>query len=195
MDGHAALTPETERSKPASERLPSALPSDSPSRVLALIERVALEPRADVEKLEQLMAMYERLQAKEAELAHNAAKGRILKKLVGIKIVKNRSVLCEVGKGRAQKGCSGAFSYAPLEEIDKHLRPLLAEEEMDLSYSNQPTGGRRYPDPRPSEAPAERPLRRFFYAGPAGHLGWQVERAGSGEHELIPSPIRLVQHI
>jgi hypothetical protein len=40
---------------------------------------VALDPRADVEKLERMMAMYERLKAKEAELAYNAAKGRILK--------------------------------------------------------------------------------------------------------------------
>jgi len=38
-----------------------------------------LDPRADVEKLERMMAMYERLKAKEAELAYNAAKGRILK--------------------------------------------------------------------------------------------------------------------
>jgi len=37
---------------------------------LALIERVALDPRADVEKLERMMAMYERLKAKEAELAY-----------------------------------------------------------------------------------------------------------------------------
>jgi len=32
---------------------------------------VALDPRADVEKLERMMAMYERLKAKEAELAYN----------------------------------------------------------------------------------------------------------------------------
>jgi hypothetical protein len=108
---------------------------------LALIERVALDPRADVEKLECMMAMYERLKAKEAELAYNAAKGRILKKLAGIKIVKNRSVLCEVEKGKPQKGTYEAFKYAPLEEIDKHLRPLLAEEHMDLSYSDEPREG------------------------------------------------------
>jgi hypothetical protein len=46
--------------------------------------------------------MYERLKAKEAELAYNAAKGRILKKLAGIKIVKN-TVLHESAKGRPQK--------------------------------------------------------------------------------------------
>jgi hypothetical protein len=104
---------------------------------LALIERVALDPHADVETLERMMAMYERLKAKEAELAYNAAKGRILKKLARIKIIKNRSVLYEIENGKPQKGTYEAFKYAPLEEIDKHLRPLLAKEDMDLSYSDE----------------------------------------------------------
>jgi hypothetical protein len=104
---------------------------------LALIERIALDPRTDVEKLERMMAMYERLKAKEAELAYNAAKGRILRKLAGIKIVKNRSALPEIYNGKPQKGSYEAFKYAPLEEIDRHLRPLLAEENMDLSYSDE----------------------------------------------------------
>src|SRR5262249_16952266 len=72
-----------------------------------------------------------------AELAYNAAKGRILKKLAGIKIVKNRSALPEIDKGKPQKGSYEPFKYAPLEEIDRHLRPLLAEENMDLSYSDE----------------------------------------------------------
>ena len=138
MEEQVSLTLETEQSQGPVERLLPASPSDCPSTVLALIERVALDPRADVEKLERMMAMYERLKAKEAELAYNAAKGRILKKLARIKIVKNRSVLYEVEKGRPQKGIYEAFKYAPLEEIDKHLRPLLAEEDMDLSYSDKP---------------------------------------------------------
>jgi ERF superfamily len=142
MKKQASLRPETEQGeRPAEERPVERLPpgplSDNPSTVLALIERVALDPRADVEKLERMMAMYDRLKAKEAELAYNAAKGRILKKLAGIKIVKNRSVLHEIEKGKSQKGICEAFKYAPLEEIDKHLRPLLAEEDMDLSYSDK----------------------------------------------------------
>jgi ERF superfamily len=88
-----------------------------------------------------MVAMYERLRAKEAELAYNAAKGRILKRLADIKIVKNRPVLSEIDKGKRQKGVFEAFRYAPLEEIDKHLRPLLAEVEMDLSYSDEPWEG------------------------------------------------------
>jgi hypothetical protein len=121
----------------AKKKRPLAPTSDSRSTVLALIERMALDPRVDVEKLDCLMAMYERLKTKEAELAFNAAKGRILKKLAGIKIVKNRSVLHEFEREKPQMGTYEAFRYAPLEEIDKYLRPLLAEEEMDLSYSGE----------------------------------------------------------
>jgi hypothetical protein len=122
----------------AKKKRPLAPTSDSRSTILALIEKMALDSRVDVEKLDRLMAMYERLKAKEAELAFNAAKGRILKKLAGIKIVKNRSVLHEFEREKPQMGTYEAFRYAPLEEIDKYLRPLLAEEEMDLSYSDQP---------------------------------------------------------
>jgi hypothetical protein len=117
----------------------AAPPLDGATAVLALIERVALDPGADVEKLDRIVAMYERVKAKEAELAFNAAKGRILKKLAGIKLVKNRpAALYEIEKGKSQKASYQAFKYAPLEEIDKHLRPLLLEEEMDLSYSDEP---------------------------------------------------------
>jgi hypothetical protein len=113
-------------------------PSDGATAVLALMERVALDPGADAAKLERIVALYEHLKAREAELAFNAAKGRILKKLAGIKLVKNRPALYETEKGKPQKGTYEAFKYAPLEEIDKHLRPLLLEEEMDLSYSDEP---------------------------------------------------------
>jgi ERF superfamily len=138
MEKQTTLTrQEAQQRKRPVDQLP-APPSDSPSTVMALIERVALDPSAGVEKLEHLAAMYECLKAREAELAFNAAKGRILKKLAGIKIVKNRPVLPENEKGRTQ---NGAFRYAPLEEIDKHLRPLLTEEQMDLSYSDEPCDG------------------------------------------------------
>jgi hypothetical protein len=83
----------------------------------------------------------ERLKAEEAELAYNAAKGRILKKLARIKIVKKRTVLHEIDRGKPQRRACEAFKYAPLEEIDRYLRPLLAKEDMDLSYSNESREG------------------------------------------------------
>src|ERR1700720_1009617 len=117
----------------------AAPPLDGATAVLALIERVALDPGADVKKLDRIVVMYERVKAKEAELAFNAAKGRLLKKLAGTKFVKNRpAALYEIEKGKSQKGSYRAFKYAPLEEIDKHLRPLLLEEDMDPSYTDEP---------------------------------------------------------
>jgi len=141
-DEQTGRTPELEQTERAIERLLPMPPSDNgSSTLLSLIEKVALGPRVDVEKLGHTMAMYERLKAKEAELAFNAAKGRLLKKLAGVKIVKNKPVLSEIEKGKPQKGNHTVFKYAPLEEIDKHLRPLLAQEDMDLSYSDEPRGG------------------------------------------------------
>jgi hypothetical protein len=116
-------------------------PSEATAAVWGLIEKLALDADAIVAKLERVIAMYERLKAKEVELAFNAAKGRILNKLAHVRILKNRSVLCEIENGKSQKGTYAAFRYAPLEEIDKHLRPLLVEEEMDLSYSDEPQAG------------------------------------------------------
>ena len=140
MEKQISLTRAAVQRKRTVEPLPVP-PLDTASTVLALIEKVVFDPRADVDKLEHLTGMYERLKAKQAELAYNAAKGRILKKLAGIKIVKNRPVLPVTENGKPQNGASEVFKYAPLEEIDKHLRPLLAEEEMDLSYSDEPCEG------------------------------------------------------
>ena len=138
MKKEGSPTSGLDQSEPSVDQLLPASPSDSSSTVLALIEKIALDPCAGLEKLERMMTMYERLKAKEAELAYNAAKGRILKKLADIKIVKNRPALHEIEKGKPQKRIYEAFKYAPLEEIDRHLRPLLAEENMDLSYSDEP---------------------------------------------------------
>jgi hypothetical protein len=140
MAKQTRLTPEIE-SEPPAALLPPGRSVDSASTVLGLIERVGLDPGAEAEKLDRIMAIYETLKGKEAELAYNAAKGRILKKLAGIKIIKNRSALNEIKGGMPQKDSPEPFKYAPLEEIDKHLRPLLAEEEMDLSYSEEPAEG------------------------------------------------------
>jgi len=138
MSRQASLAAATEQRKGTVAGRVPASPVDDASSVFALINSLVLDPRAGLEKLDPIIAMYERLKAKEAELQYNAAKGRILKKLAAIKIVKNKPALYEIEEGRQQNGTHEAFKYAPLEEIDKHLRPLLAEEEMDLSYSDEP---------------------------------------------------------
>jgi hypothetical protein len=106
--------------------------------MLALLNRVVLDPTIDVERLERILAFQERLLAKQAEFNFLEAKSRIKKKLANIRIVKNRKVLYDIEKNHPEKGQAEAFKYAPLEEIDKHLAPLLAAEDMDLTYTTRP---------------------------------------------------------
>jgi hypothetical protein len=61
MEKRASLSLKTEQATRPAARLLPAPPADSPATVLALIERLALDSRADVEKLERMMAMYEGL--------------------------------------------------------------------------------------------------------------------------------------
>ena len=112
MEEQTGLVFETEPSDPPAERRRLTPRTDSSTTMLALMEQLALDPGADVAKLERVIALYERLTGKEAELAYNAAKGRILKKLAGIKIVKNRAVLSQIDSGKPQKGTREAFKYA-----------------------------------------------------------------------------------
>ena len=104
MRKQASPTLKTQQSERPGVRVPPMPESGTTFTVLALIERVTLDPRVDVEKLDRVMAMYERLKAKESELAFNAAKGRILKKLAGVKIVKNRTVLNGVRESEPPNG-------------------------------------------------------------------------------------------
>ena len=103
MEEQTGLMCETEPGDQAAERPLPAPRTDSSATLLALIEQLALDPRADVAKLERIIVMYERLDAREAELAYNAAKGRILKKLARIRIVKNRAVLSQIDSWETAK--------------------------------------------------------------------------------------------
>jgi hypothetical protein len=103
--------------------------------MLELIDRSLHSERPiDVANLQALLDFQLRVEAHQAEIDFNAAKGRILEKLADIRIVKTKSVSYD-------KGQTEAFKYVPLEELDKHLAPLLAAEKMDLAYSQEQREG------------------------------------------------------
>jgi hypothetical protein len=79
--------------------------------VLALIERVALDPAADVEKLERLFAMHERMLANHAREAFAAAFVRMKPQLP--RVIKTH------------KNDQTNSLYAKLEDINQQLDPLL----------------------------------------------------------------------
>jgi hypothetical protein len=146
MKKQASPTLQTEQSERPVERLPPAPSSDSPSTVLALIERVALDPHADVEKLERVMAMYERLKAKEAELAYNAAKGRIMKKLAG-------RLLEQHDLGRQ-----------PFDEVQRHLAAV------DATIINAPSSTKNTKKARDPEMHQTKKGNQWYF-GMKAHIG------------------------
>jgi ERF superfamily len=91
------------------------------SSLLDVIARVAMDPRADVEKLERLLAMQERVIADQRKQAFMAAMGRVAPKLP------------EIGRhGESHHG-----KYARLEDIDRAVRPIISEEGLSMSFDSE----------------------------------------------------------
>jgi hypothetical protein len=102
-------------------------PVESPvTATLALIERMVSDPLVDVDKLERMLSMQERIMGKQAEMEFNQALSRVAEKMP--RIVKGKSVSYKETE---------AFKYATYEDIDKAVRPLLIEEGMSLSFSTE----------------------------------------------------------
>jgi hypothetical protein len=125
--GNAMKPDPTEPFPPVPERFQDRpQPNDGgPSSMLALIDSYARDQSIDVEKFARLLQLRERSEAREAELAFNDAKARIKRNLQGVRFHKTRA------------GPDNAYRYLPLDEIDKHLGPLLAAESMDLWFTDE----------------------------------------------------------
>ena len=119
-----------------------APPPEPASNMLALIGiRVSDLPTLDVDKLDRLLAFQEKLMARQAQIDFNEAKQRVLKDLADIKIYKRKSVRYDINKQRPSLGQAEAFKYAPLEDIDEVVAPLLAREGLGVSYTTTPRAG------------------------------------------------------
>ena len=92
--------------------------------MLSVISRAASDPSVDIEKLERLMAMKERMDAKEAETAFAAALARVQAKMG------------RIGTDALNKQTGSR--YATYGALDKALRPLYTEEGFSLSFGTEP---------------------------------------------------------
>lgn len=109
------------------ERQVSAQPIQEIS-VLATISRLALDPKCDMEKLERLMALQERMEAKSALEAFNAAFAEMQ---------------CEMPS--VEKRTENAHTkkmYADLDDINFAVRPVMAKFGFGVSFKivNQANG-------------------------------------------------------
>ncbi len=101
-------------------QLPVAHGADA---VLGVIERAARDPSVDIEKMERLMLMHERIIARQAEAAFNEALAELQPKLPAIS---ERGEI-KIGGGKPQR-------YALWEDVVQAIAPILGAHGFSLSY-------------------------------------------------------------
>lgn len=96
------------------------LPTSDAAAVMQVIDRAARDPQVDIDKLERLLAMQERLVARDAEAAFNAA-----------------LTACQAAVGRIAADATNPqtrSNYATYAKLDKVLRPIYTSNGFSLSF-------------------------------------------------------------
>lgn len=100
------------------------IPMSESAAILQVIERAAANPAVDVDKMERLMGMHERILAKRAEAAFNADLALMQPKLP---IITHRGEI----KDRNGKAVS---SYAKWEDINEAILPIISQHGFGLTF-------------------------------------------------------------
>lgn len=87
--------------------------------ILAVIGRAAADPACDIEKMERLMAMHERMQSRTAETEFNAAMAQMQCDI---------PTIAERAKGH------GTIKYATLEDISDIVKPIMKASGFAISF-------------------------------------------------------------
>lgn len=98
--------------------------------VLAMIERAARDPGVDIEKMERLMGMMERMKAASAKAAFDQALAEMQPKLP---VVDKRGKITIKDKNDAEKVIQST-PYALFEDINIAIAPILAEYGFAISF-------------------------------------------------------------
>lgn len=96
-----------------------AVANQESATILQVIQRAAADPACDIEKMERLMAMHERMQAANASAAFNAAMAEMQCDLPSI---------AERAKGH------GSIKYATLEDINDVVKPIMQRYGFAVSF-------------------------------------------------------------
>ena len=105
----------------------------SETNLLGVIAAAVADPRIDVEKMERLLAMHEKITTEQRRIDFFSALARIQAKIPHI----NKAGMI-YGKDKQLRS-----RYAKIEHIDAILRPLLSEEGFAMSFdsASAPNGG------------------------------------------------------
>lgn len=102
--------------------VPSTALSET-AAIIQVIERAAMNPAVDIDKMERLLAMQERIVARNAKAAYSAALSEMQPELPTI----GERGKIDIGRGKPQ-------SYALWEDINDAIKPVLARHGFALSF-------------------------------------------------------------
>jgi hypothetical protein len=105
------------------------MPASDASTGVEMFERLARDPNASVEKIERLMALWERAEGRKAEAQFNSAMSAAQKEM--------RSVAADAWNPQTKS------RYASYEALDRDVRPVYARHGFGLSFD---TGDAPQPD-------------------------------------------------
>ena len=112
---------------------PGAVMPGEQSNLLEIIARAAIDPRVDADKMERLLAIQERIQAREAEIEFKAALARV--QTQAPRVDKKAKIVVPGKDGRS----GHSTPYALYEDIDKAMRPLYQAEGFSVAFSAEPS--------------------------------------------------------
>jgi hypothetical protein len=122
----AEIIPPPRRRAPTIEQAPL---SDS-AALLSAIEKAALNPQVDIGKVEQLLALYERIEGRRAEAAFNEA-------LTAAQAAM-RPVATDMENGQTRS------RYASYAALDRVLRPIYTNAGFSLTFNTAPGAPEAY---------------------------------------------------
>ena len=105
---------------------PQETPTNEAVGLLPMIERAARDPNVDVDKMERLMAMMERVDARNAEAAFAAD------------LAEMQDALPSIGE---RGNAAGRYTYALWEDINAAIKPVLKRYGFALSFRTDFTDG------------------------------------------------------
>jgi hypothetical protein len=109
-------------------------PVSETGSIIHMIERVALDPTVDITRLERLMDMHERIIARNARAAYDAALSAMQPELPIVKERGKIEIREKDNKGARTGAITQSTSYALWEDINEAIGPVLAKHGFAISF-------------------------------------------------------------
>jgi hypothetical protein len=116
------------------ERRNVLAPVSETTAIVHMIERAARDPSVDIDKMERLLQMQERVMIRQAKAAYDAALAEMQPKLPVIGRRGKIEIRAKDAKGERTGAVQQSTGYALWEDINEGIRPVLAEHGFALSF-------------------------------------------------------------